>query len=290
MGDIVMMMMFNAHSRLKECLCIIAGALFIAVSVNVFLAPNRISAGGVSAVGTVLLYYFNIHISVTNTIANIILLALGYRFLGRGELVKSIFGIALCSFWFEVTSHAPPYTNSLFAAIIAGGIFMGAGLGLVLRNNASTGGTDFAALIIRRFLPHISAADIILTADCIIVVGTGLAFGDFTVIVYSAAAMYISSKVAERIISIGDAARTVFVFSDSSGKIAEAAMKNIERGVTAIRCRGMYSGEEQTMLMCVVSPKQLPALTELTLHIDAKAFIVINDSRRVLGEGFGKSL
>lgn len=271
---------------LKEYFFIALGTLIFAIALNVFLTPNKLSAGGVSSLGTILLYCFKIKLSVTNVVANAILFILGYNLLGKGAVFKSAAGIVFLSVFLELTEFIPVYTDDMLLAAAAGGILMGFGIGLVVRHGASTGGSDFAALIIKRLVPHVPIAVLILIIDCMVVLIAGIVFKSVTITLYSIALLYLSSKATDAVVTLGDAAKSVQIFSDKSEEVANAVMERFERGVSGIRCKGMYSRSDRLMLLCVVSPKELPILINLARRIDKSAFIVINDSKEVLGEGF----
>ncbi|MGN1121205.1 MAG: YitT family protein [Eubacteriales bacterium] len=275
-----------AKKFLAEQTSIAAGAFLLAVGVNVFLAPNKISAGGISSVGTVLLYLFGIKMSVTTLLFNAVLFAVGYKFLGKRTVLKSIAGILYLSLFLEVTLLLPSYTQDLFIGTLLGGVFMGAGVGLVVKKGASTGGSDFAALILGRFFPHVSPARFILCIDGIIILAAGIVFRSFTVTAYSALALYVSSKVTDALLVLGDKAKVLYVLSEKNEEIAREIMEHFQRGVTAIYGKGMYSGKNTVMLYCVLSPKQLPHVIRFIRTIDSSAFVVIHDAVEVLGEGF----
>lgn len=271
---------------LVDYLFITLGTFLLALGISVFLAPNKISAGGITSIGTVLLHLFGIKLSITNLVFNVVLFIFGYRYLGSYAVLKTIAGILFLSLFLEITSYLPIYTGDIVITTIAGGILMGAGVGFVVRQEASTGGSDFAALIINRFMPHISVASLILIIDCTIIVLAGIVFKSFTVTFYSAISLWLSSKVTDSIMTIGDNAKSIQVFSDKSEEIAQKIMVQFERGVTGVYAKGMYSNAEKLMLICVVSPKELPFLIHTVRKIDKDAFIVINDAKEVLGEGF----
>jgi uncharacterized membrane-anchored protein YitT (DUF2179 family) len=98
--------------------------------------------------------------------------------------------------------------------------------------------------------------------------------------------MFICSKVTDAVSTLGTKAKAVHIFSEKSEEIAKYILEEVDRGVTGVHTKGMYSGNEKLMLLCVVTPKELPRLVSDVKKIDPKAFIVINDSREVLGEGF----
>ena len=279
-------MNIRVKKLINEYAYIISGTFILAVSLNVFLIPNKISGGGVSTLATVLFHLFGVKVSVTNLLCNAVLFALGHRYLGAGTVVKTVAGILFLSLFLEITSYFPVYRDDLFAATVLGGVIMGAGVGFVIKKNASTGGSDFAALILKRFFPHMSAAKFILFIDCFIVILSGIVFRSFTITVYSVIAIYISALVTDYIAVMGDDAKTIFVRSAHNREIADIILSKFERGVTELDCRGMYTGEKGTMLYCVVSPKELPRVIGIIRDIDRNAFVVVNEAKEVLGEGF----
>jgi len=271
---------------IKEYIAMAAGIFFIAVSVENFLLPSRISSGGVSAIGTVLFHMFNVPLSVTNIIFNIILFALGYKFLEKDAVFKTVFGVVVLTLFLEVATLFPSYTEDVFCGTVAGGVFLGIGLGLVVRFGGSTGGSDFAGIIIKKILPHISVPAIIFLIDFTIIVISGVIFKSFTVIIYSAISVFISAMISDYVIYIGNSAKQITVNSEKSKEIAQEIMHRFSRGATGIYCKGMYSDREQLVIMCVVSPKQLPKVMDLVKKIDKKAFVVVTDVKEVMGKGF----
>ena len=271
---------------LKDYIFIILGSVILALGINVFSAPNKLSAGGITSIGTVLLYLFKIRLSVTNLVCNVILFLWGYKSLGKYAVVKTASGILFLSLFLELTSYLPTYTGDLIIASIAGGVLMGIGIGFVVRQGASTGGSDFAGLLLHKLLPHIPIAYLIMLIDCTIVLAAGIVFKSVSVTFYSILSLIVSSKLTDIIITFGDSAKSVQIMSEKSEQIAESIMQQLERGVTGIHCRGMYSGKDSLMLFCVVDNKSLPQLVELVRSIDAAAFVVINSSKEVLGNGF----
>ena len=98
--------------------------------------------------------------------------------------------------------------------------------------------------------------------------------------------MFVATKVADAILNIGDAAKSIYIMSEMSDKIAEVILQDCDRGVTKIYSRGGYSGEDRLMLLCVVSPKDAPKIIKRVKAIDNSAVVIVCDAREVLGEGF----
>lgn len=276
----------KSKKLITDLMFLTVGCILLSVSINVFLLPYKISAGGISTVGTVLLHLFGIKMSLTNLFFNAVLFIFGYKKLGKYAVVQTASGIILLSIFLELTSHIPIYSQNELIAVLSGGIFMGAGVGMIVKIGASTGGSDFAGLILKKFFPHISLAKLILAIDCFIVVVAGIVFKSYTVTFYSVIALFVSSVVTDKIITFGDDAKMLQVFSAETEKISNCILNEYERGVTGVHCRGMYSNEERLMLLCVITPKELPVYMNMIKETDKNAFIIICDVHKVIGDGF----
>ena len=276
----------DLRTVLWDYLQITLGCAILAVGLHLFLVPNRISSGGVSTLATVFFYLFDIPLSVTTLVLNALLLVLGYRYLGRSAVIKTVVGVVVLAGFLELTTLLPVYTEDVLMATLGGGVLVGVGVGLVIRRDASTGGSDFAALVLKRFFPHLSTARLILIIDCIIIAVSGVVFRSLTVTLYSLVAMFLCSKVADLILEHGTAAKSVYILSSKTDEIAALVLRDFSRGVTGIYSRGVYTEKDRMMLLCVVSPKELPRLMRAVRALDRTAFAIITDVREVVGEGF----
>ena len=270
----------------KDYLFIALGTFILAIAINVFMAPNKVSAGGITSLGTILLHLFGVRISVTNLVCNVVLFIFGFRKLGRYAVVQTASGIVLLSLFLEVTSKIPVYTGDILIASVAGGVLMGTGVGLVVRQGASTGGSDFAGLILKRLLPHIPLATLIMLIDCAIVLASGIVFRSFSVTFYSVLSLFVCSLLTDQIMTFGDSAKMVQIFSSHTQEITEHIIKDFERGVTGIHCVGMFEKNETLVLECIVKPRELPLYLNTVRSIDKNAFVIIANVQEVLGEGF----
>lgn len=271
---------------LTDFIFLLLGCVLLSVSINVFLLPNKISAGGISTIGTVLFYLFGIKMSLTNLFFNALLFIFGYKYLGKYAVVQTATGIVLLSVCLELTSHIPTYSQNEFIGVLSGGVLMGAGVGMIVKTGASTGGSDFAGLILKNCFPHISLAKLIMIIDCLIVIMSGIVFKNYTVTVYSIIALFVSSIITDKILIFGDEAKMLRIFSKEASRISNYILNKHERGVTGIPCIGMYSNENSLMLLCVVTPKELPSYMSLIKDIDKNAFVIISNVNEVIGEGF----
>lgn len=269
-----------------DYLYIAAASFTLAFAVNFFLVPSKISTGGVSGLGTVLYYTMGVPVSVTTLVVNAVLFIFGYRTLKRTSVVKTVAGILFLTVFLEVTTLFGSFGEDKLISAVFGGFFAGLGVGMCVERDASTGGSDFAALMINKAFPHISVASIIMLIDAVIILVSGITFRDYTVMFYSAIALYIASKVTDFMLVRGDFAKAVYIISKKSDEIAGHIMGQMERGVTGIYGKGYYSGMDTTVLLCIVRSREVSKLVGIAKSADKEAFTIVSDVKKVLGEGF----
>ena len=270
----------------REYSLVIMGSFFVAAGLDLFLVPFNLSSGGVGTLGTIFLHLFKIPLSVTNLVCNAVLFVLGYHFLGKNSVLKTVVGIVFLSLFLEVTSFIPKFDEDIILCSVCGGILDGIGIGLIVKVEGSTGGSDFACLILKRFLPHIPMSILILLVNGIIIFIAGIVFESYLVAFYSTMAIYVSSKITDGILNIGDAAKSIQIISENPEEIKMVVLQKFQRGVTEFYSRGAYSGGEKLTLLCIVKPKEAVKLIKEVHAIDKNAFIVISDVKQVFGDGF----
>ncbi len=273
-----------------DYLFIITGAFILSLGVNMFLVPVNISTGGVSGIGTILYHTVKLPLWITTIVVNAFLFLFGYKTLPRNQIIKTAAGILLLTVFLAITQNLPAFTDDILIASVFGGVLAGIGVGLTVSKGASTGGSDFAAMMLHHIIPHISVANFILFIDLVVIVISGIIFKNYTLMFYSVIALFISSKVTDYILVSGNFAKCVYIVSENSKAISECIMKEMNRGVTGIPSRGLYTKKDGMMLMCIVSNKEVPWLISRVSSIDKLAFTVISDVREVHGEGFIKNM
>ena len=168
---------------------------------------------------------------------------------------------------------------------VFGAVLGGTGIGLVFSVASSTGGTDVLGAILHKYFRHYSIAQIIMVVDGVIVLLGALIYG-IEAALYATIAVFLTSKVMDGILEGFKFAKLAFIISDKYMEIANTVMEDMERGVTGLSARGMYSNAEKQMLVCAVSQKEIITLMEIVGKKDPKAFMIVTDAREVLGEGF----
>lgn len=262
------------------------GSLILSFAINMFFLPVKISTGGVSGIATVIYFVFGIPLSVTILLVNIFLFILAFKKLSKESLIKTLAGVVFLSVFLELTGGINFECTDIFISSVFGGVLTGVGIGITIRKNASTGGSDFASLIIQKKFPHISFAGIIFAIDFAIVLISGIVFKNYIISFYSFVSLYICSFVADRILTMGNFAKSVFIISEKTVEISNVILKDVNRGVTGLYSKGIYKSTNGMMLMTVVRAKELPLLLEKIKEIDPSSFVTITDIREVRGAGF----
>lgn len=276
---------FLNKSELKNYLMIMVGITILAIGINVYYSPQHLVTGGVSGLAIILDYVFKIPLWLTNIIVNIPLFVIGIKIKGMDFAKKSIFGAAYVSVALWYTSFIPPVQADLLIASVFGGLCVGSGVGLVLRSSASTGGTDLLAIIIKHYLKKVPINQIMMCIDGMIIVAGLFVFG-VEKAMYALISIFIVSKVVNTLVEGINYSKEVHIISEKSDEIARELMKHLNRGITSINGKGMYTGKSKDILYIVCSTGELIDLQKIAREVDKEAFIIINDVREVVGRGF----
>lgn len=270
----------------KEVIEIIIGCLFMAAGTSLFLLPNQLSSGGFAGISTIIYYLFGLPLGTTMLILNIPLIILTIIRVGKETAIKGIIGTIVLSVAIDILEQFNPITEDRLLACIYGGILVGFGTAIVLKANASTGGTDLLSYVIRSYKPHYRASNLIVIADIIIVFLNVLFFKEIEIGLYSAIAIYLNGKMIDIIFEGIYFTKIMFIVSNKYKEIAGEIGEKLDRGSTAIYAKGMYTREKRMMLWCVASRGEVAKIKQIAQEIDPRSFIVISSAREVLGKGF----
>ena len=177
-------------------------------------------------------------------------------------------------------------TPDILLYSIIGGFLSGIGLGLVLKMEATTGGTELAAKLLNRPLKNLTIGQILLGIDALIILFAIIVFNSVIIGLYSLVSLFITTKIIDAMVEGVDYARAVLIVSEHQEIIAKRIISEMDRGVTELKGRGVYSGNDKNVLLCVLSRNEIQHLKEIVHAIDASAFMILADVREVLGEGF----
>lgn len=271
---------------LKEGIEIILGCALMALGTSLFLLPNQLSSGGFAGIATIIYYLFNLPLGTTMLILNIPLIILTIIKVGKETAIKGVIGTIVLSTFIDIFETFNPLTEDRLLACIYGGILIGLGTAIVLKANASTGGTDLLTYIIRTYKPHFKASNLIVMVDISIVFLNVLFFREIEIGLYSAIAIYLSGKMIDIVFEGIYFTKTMFIVSNKYKEIAQEIGQKLDRGSTAIYAKGMYTRERKMILWCVASRGEVAKIKDIAQEIDSKAFIVISSAREAWGKGF----
>lgn len=275
----------RARRLIIDYLGVAAGSAVVALALDWFLVPNRIAAGGVSGLATVVHHVFGLPVGVTMLAVNVPLFLASVKAIGLRFGVKTIFGTVVTSVLVDVLApHLVPLTRDPALASIYGGVLAGIGIGVTFRFGGSTGGTDMAARLLNRFT-SISVGRSLLIFDGFVIALAGIVFNP-ELAMYAFLSVFVTSKAIDAIQEGSTYAKGAFIISDKADEIGGKILHELERGVTALKGKGLYTQRDRDVLFVIVARQEIHRLSRLVHSVDPKAFMVITDVSDVLGEGF----
>ncbi|MDE7192460.1 MAG: YitT family protein [Oscillospiraceae bacterium] len=271
-------------------LIIVANSVY-ALGVNVFVSPNNIAPGGVTGVSVIISSITPIPVGVLIAGINIPLIILGFIFLNKKIMIKTLISVAVLSVMTDaVMVNVPVYhaeEGSGILAAIFGGLLMGFGLGLNYMRESTTGGTDIINKIINRFRPTVRLGTLILITDSFVVAFGFIVYRDLDVIMYAVISIFVQSKIIDMMVYGGQECKFMLIFSERYQEICERFLKN-NMGVTLLKGEGAYSKAERQVIAAAVHKSDYVRMRRVIKEIDPRAFVVITGASEVLGEGFQK--
>lgn len=271
-----------------DYLRIVLGSFIMAVSLMLFLIPNKVNSGGVSGIATILYHIFDWPAGVTMLIINIPLFIIGVKVFGKKFGLKTLWGIVWISLFsdgLDKLLHVPPITQNPLLATIYGGILLGAGLGIIMKGRGTTGGSDIIARILNKYV-HLSLGTSFMVIDTFIILITGLVFKDVDLILYCLISLAVSSKVVDIIVEGVTSERALTIISEKWYEINKQIMESVNRGVTGFNSIGMYTNNEKKTLYCVISTRQIEQIRRIVKRVDPDAFVTITNVSILQGDGF----
>ena len=273
-----------------EYLLIIVGTALMATAITSCFDAAGLVTGGFSGIailvkaGTKSLYGNGIPLWVTNLVLNIPVFLLAAKIKGVAFVKKALLGDLSLTVWLAVLP-AWKLSGDFLLVALYGGLLQGGGIGLVFLGGGTTGGTDLLAAIIQNFMRHYSIAQIMQFVDGAVVLVGMYVFGVERAL-YAIIAVYLVTKVSDGIIEGLKFSKSVYIITEKPDEVSRMVMEDLDRGITGISAKGMYSGQDKLMLFCVVGKKELVHLKEMIDEIDPNAFVIVGDAREVHGEGF----
>ena len=301
----------------KDMLLIVFGCTMMAAGFVFFINPYNIVPGGVYGAGIVLHNIFpSVQVGTFGYMFDIPLLITAIIIFGKQFGGRTLFAACITPGLMNIISAlAYPskealhsldpaqlmngvinLSDHLMLSCILGGTIIGAGLGLVVRSNATTGGTDIVAMILNKYI-HLPFSRGVLLADAgvviagLLVIGFGIGIdgeeaGGWLLSLYSLICIFVSSRVIDYVIDGASYDKLLFIITKENDKMRDFIINDLERGATFIKSAGMYTKEEKDMIFLVISRREVALVQRKVKSIDPKAFLVVTDAYDTYGEGF----
>ena len=275
----------SVRDELLNVLLIAAGLLLATLGYRLYLIPNNVAPGGFTGIGQIVNHLFPVvGVGMVNLILNVPLFVLSLRSMGLGFGLRSLLSSVALSLLLDYLP-VPAMTDDVLLSAVFGGVLCGAGFGLVLRGHATTGGSDMLASIVHRHVPALKVSVCLFATDATVVIASGFVF-DAAAAMYALISVFVMNVVIDQVLEGPGLARSHIIITTHGNEIAERILKELDRGVTALDAKGMYSGEDRTMLLCVVSRLEAVRLRTLVYSVDPRAFVIVQNVHEALGEGF----
>ena len=234
--------------------------------------------------GQLLNHATGISVGLVNIALNVPLFLISMKSMGLRFGVRSLIAMVLMSLLIDHIP-LPPATDDMLLASVYGGAISGIGFGLVLRGNATTGGTDMLAALLHRLVPVIKVSYAIFMIDGLVIIASAFVF-EAQAAMYGLISAFLCNVLIDLVLEGPNSAHSYFIISDKSEAIAEKIMHEMNRGVTGLEAVGMYSQQHKQVLLCVVNRFEAMRLRRIIFEADPHAFVVANKAKEVLGEGF----
>lgn len=276
---------------IKRYAFMIIGCISYALSLRIFLIPNKIVGGGVSGAASLIEILTTIPAGYFILMINIPILVMGFKMMGWRFIVRclittatlslftNLFGIAFFDFLQGLT------TNALLASLY-GGILQGIGIGLFIKYEMSSGGTELLGRITHNLIPVSSIAIHVAIFDGLIVLLGAIVLENPENVLYALILVFVSAKVSDVLVLGLNKAKLCYIISDKATEIGDFLIHHSPRGITLLHGKGMYTGTEKGVLLTCVKNYQIQSLKSMVKSIDENAFVIVGEATEVYGKGF----
>lgn len=279
------------HKKFLPYVYIFVGTLSLAVGLQCVYDPIGLVIGGFTGLSIIIknltesVIEGGIPLWLANIILNVPVFIVAYFQMGRKFIGRTLFGTVMLSIWLYIIPPVDMAQGDYLLAAIFGAVFSGVGSGLVFLARATTGGTDMVAALIQKKMRHYSVVRIMQIIDGMVIL-LGLYVFGLHATLYAIVSIYILAKISDAILEGFKYSKAAYIITNEYEEVARRLMEELERGVTGLEAKGMYTGQKKCVLYCVVSKKEIVAVKELVMDVDPDAFVIVSEVHEVLGEGF----
>ncbi len=268
----------------QHLLKIVLGSALMAAAISLFLVPAEILTGGTPGMAMIIYFLSDISMGVAMLLVNIPLLIAGFHFVDLGFTIRSIITMIITAVLVDVMAAYVPFPelHSLLLSTLYGGILAGIGIALVLKAQASAGGTSIVARILAKYT-RIRPAQTVLFMDMIILITVGFIFRDMEQVLWSMISIYVTAQVIDKLLTGGVSEKIVHIVSDHYQEISQTIQQQLHRDGTLIPGTGFNQNHNKHVLFVVVHARRIPQLRNLVNTIDPNAIMVVIEASEIMG-------
>lgn len=262
------------------------GAVMAAIALKLILVPNSMIDGGMNGVSIILNTLFGGSLGLIIFIVNLPFLILGYKQLGKKFVLKAFYGMALFSILLEVLDKYTPLIDDTLLATVYGGILLGVGCGLIIKEGGCLDGTETIAILINR-KKSLSVGQVVFCFNIVIYGAAIFVFGAERAL-YSLLTYFISYKVIDMVSDGFNSAKAAFIITDDGREIASEILKKLGRTVTVLSGEGIISHGDKRVLYTVITRFEVPILKDILNYTDDSSFVTVFDVSEIIGNHIKK--
>ncbi|MEH7747749.1 YitT family protein [Neobacillus drentensis] len=269
-----------------RAVAITIGAILMATGLEIFLVPNHVIDGGITGISIMLAHITGWKLGIFLLILNLPFVYMGYKQMGKTFAISTVYGIIVLSIFTSFFHPIPAFTDDILLATVFGGMILGTGVGVVIRNGGALDGTEILALLITKKVPF-SVGQIIMFINIFILGAAGFVFS-WDRAMYSLLAYVIASKAIDTVVAGLEESKSVWIISDEAEEIGNAINARLGRGVTYIKGQGAFTGDNKKVIFSIITRLEESKLNTIVQDIDPNAFLAIGDISEVRGGRFKK--
>lgn len=263
------------------------GSVMAAVALELILIPNSMIDGGMNGVSIILNTLFGGSLGVIIFIVNLPFLILGYKQLGKKFVFKAGYGMLLFSILLEVFGNYTPLIDDTLLATVYGGILLGVGCGIIIKEGGCLDGTEIVAILINR-KRSLSVGQVVLCFNVVIYGAAIFVFGAERAL-YSLLTYFISYKVIDMVSDGLNSAKAAFIITDDGTEIAREILKRLGRTVTVLSGEGIISHGDKRVLYTVITRFEVSILKDILNEVDDSSFVTVFDVSEIIGNHIKKT-
>ena len=278
------------NSWITNILAVILGNFICAMGIKLFLEPAGIAASSTTGLAMTVEYYLNIPMSYVVFIINMAMLVLGYFALGKKFVVTTLASSFLYPAFLEILEQligGYRLTDDKILCILFAAVFLGMGLGILIRAGASTGGLDIPPIVVRKYF-HLPVSVTMNTMDFFIL-GSQLLYRPVENVLYGLVMVFLFARVLDAVLMLGTTKTEVKIISEKTDEICDAILNIVDRGATLLDGESGYMREKKQIVLSVISNRELPKLERVVHEIDPECFMIVTRISQVKGKGFSIS-